>query len=221
MITIVEQQNLLTRIAEKLPKKIEVYAIGGTAMMFLGLKQTTVDVDLVFSNVEDRVLFKETIHSLGFKNSSAEIVYGRRENTPEMAMLLDVRLDLFLFKILSSYFSKGMQQRAVQIHEFVDNLIVRVADPHDILIMKSVTSRDKDLDDIIAIVNNSRINWDLVVEEATEQVRLGNETAILGLGEKLEKLSNRKMIVVPKVILDRLWDLLSRQVKKKSRERKK
>ncbi|HLC31992.1 MAG TPA: DUF6036 family nucleotidyltransferase [Candidatus Nanoarchaeia archaeon] len=221
MITIVEQQNLLTRIAEKLPKKIEVYAIGGTAMMFLGLKQTTVDVDLVFSNVEDRVLFKETIHSLGFKNSSAEIVYGRRENTPEMAMLLDVRLDLFLFKILSSYFSKGMQQRAAQIHEFVDNLIVRVADPHDILIMKSVTSRDKDLDDIIAIVNNSRINWDLVVEEATEQVRLGNETAILGLGEKLEKLSNRKMIVVPKVILDRLWDLLSRQVKKKSRERKK
>ena len=221
MITIVEQQNLLTRIAEKLPKKIEVYAIGGTAMMFLGLKQTTVDVDLVFSNVEDRVLFKETIHSLGFKNSSAEIVYGRRENTPEMAMLLDVRLDLFLFKILSSYFSKGMQQGAVQIHEFVDNLIVRVADPHDILIMKSVTSRDKDLDDIIAIVNNSRINWDLVVEEATEQVRLGNETAILGLGEKLEKLSNRKMIVVPKVILDRLWDLLSRQVKKKSRERKK
>ena len=189
--------------------------------MFLGLKQTTVDVDLVFSNVEDRVLFKETIHSLGFKNSSAEIVYGRRENTPEMAMLLDVRLDLFLFKILSSYFSKGMQQRAAQIHEFVDNLIVRVADPHDILIMKSVTSRDKDLDDIIAIVNNSRINWDLVVEEATEQVRLGNETAILGLGEKLEKLSNRKMIVVPKVILDRLWDLLSRQVKKKSRERKK
>jgi hypothetical protein len=90
MINIEEQQNLLIRIAEKLPRKIETYAIGGTAMMFLGLKESTLNIDLIFSNVEDRRIFRETAKSLGFKESSAEIIYGRRDDTPEMVALLDV-----------------------------------------------------------------------------------------------------------------------------------
>ena len=221
MIDIQEQQNLFLRIAERLPKKIEVYAIGGTAMMFLGLKYNTLDVDLVFSNVEDRKIFKETAKLLDFKESSAEIVYGKKENTPEMVVIADVRLDLFLFKIVSSYFSEPMQKRATQIHEFAGKLIIRVADPQDILIMKSVTSREKDVNDIVAIIKNTKINWDVIVNESCEQVRLGNETAILGLGEKLEKLVNRKIIVVPKDVLDRLWKLLSKQVKGKNKVKNK
>src|SRR3989344_5973619 len=130
MIDIEEQQNIFSRIAEKLPMKIELYAIGGTAMMFLGLKDKTLDVDLVLSNLEDRRVFKETAKLLDFKESSAEIVYGKKENTPEMVVISDVRLDLFLFKIISSYFSEPMQKRATQIHEF-GNLIIKVADPHD------------------------------------------------------------------------------------------
>jgi nucleoid-associated protein YejK len=109
-----------------------------------------------------------------------------------------------------------MQKRATQIHEFADKLIIRVADPNDILIMKSVTSRDKDLDDIVAIVNKSRINWEVIVEEAKEQVKLGNEIAIMGLGEKLEKLTNQKVITVPKEISDELWKLFTKQVKDKA-----
>jgi len=31
------------------------------------------------------------------KESSAEIIYGKKENTPEMVTISDVRLDLFLF----------------------------------------------------------------------------------------------------------------------------
>jgi len=216
MIDIQEQQNLFIRIAERLPKKIEVYAIGGTAMMFLGLKYKTLDVDLVFSNVDDRKVFKETAKLLDFKESSAEIIYGKKENTPEMVTISDVRLDLFLFKIVSSYFSEPMQKRATQIHEF-GNLIIKVADPHDILIMKSVTSREKDFEDIASIIKNTKINWDVIVNESCEQVRLGNEAAILGLGEKLEKLSNRKIIVVPKDVLNKLWKLLDKQVKWKKK----
>lgn len=215
MIDIQEQQNLFLRIAERLPKKIEVYAIGGTAMMFLGLKYNTLDVDLVFSNVEDRKIFKETAKLLDFKESSAEIVYGKKENTPEMVVIADVRLDLFLFKIVSSYFSEPMQKRATQIHEFAGKLIIRVADPQDILIMKSVTSRTKDIEDIISIIDKTKIDWNVLVSEAEEQVRLGNETAIIGLGEKLERLSNKKIIAVPKWVLDKLWKVLRKQVRKK------
>ncbi len=220
MIHIEDQQKLFIRIAEKLPKRIETYAIGGTAMMFLGLKESTPDVDIVFANIEDRKIFKETMKSLGFKESSAQIVYGKKDNTPEMVVLLDVRVDLFLFKIISSNFSEGMQKRATQTHEFANNLLIKVADPADILIMKSVTSRDKDLEDIVEIINKGRIDWNTVVEESAEQVRLGNEIAIMGLGEKLERLANQGLIKVPKDVSDKIWKLFTKQVKEKGKRAK-
>ena len=217
MIGIQEQQNLFIRIAEKLPRKIEVYAIGGTAMMFLGLKDKTIDVDLVFKNVEDRKIFKETAILLGFREFSAHVVYGKRDNVPEMIVLGDVRIDLFLFKIISSYFSDSMQKRATQTHEF-GSLIIRVADSSDILIMKSVTSREKDMDDIISIVKEGKINWNIVVEESKNQVSLGKESAIMNLGEKLERLTNQKIIYIPKDVLDKIWKLFNRQVKEKAKK---
>ena len=55
MITIDRQQQLLLTIAKKLPTKITVYAIGGTAMMFHGFKDATIDIDLVFESKKDHV----------------------------------------------------------------------------------------------------------------------------------------------------------------------
>ena len=50
MITIDQQQKLFLNVANMLKKKITAYAIGGTAMMFLGIKDATLDIDLVFEN---------------------------------------------------------------------------------------------------------------------------------------------------------------------------
>src|SRR3989344_5867555 len=108
MLNLDKQQNLLMRIAEQIPKRKEAYAIGGTAMMFLGLKDKTLDVNIVFLNATDRKIFKDTAKLLDFEDTSAEIVYVKRDNAPEMVKISDVRLDLFLFKIISSYFSTGM-----------------------------------------------------------------------------------------------------------------
>ena len=86
--------------------------------------------------------------------------------------------------------------------------------------MKSVTGRTKDNDDIISIINDNKLDWNVVVEEATKQVKLGNETAIRGLGEKLEKLTNEKAIGVPKEITDKIWKLFNKQVKEKVKKSK-
>ena len=84
--------------------------------------------------------------------------------------------------------------------------------------MKSATSREKDIDDIIVISNKSHIDWWIIVDEAKEQVRLGNETAILGLGEKLEKLIDQKLIAVPEEISDKIWKLFKEQIKNKAKK---
>src|SRR3989344_5548676 len=220
MININSQEALFNEIGRALPKNLIVYCIGGTAMMLRGLKGETLDIDLVFDKESDRRLFIETLERLKFKKDEKRVIqtYGLKKNTPMMLRLEsgDFIFDLFLNKIVSSIFSDGMKKRATQTHEFGGNLIIKVADPNDILIMKSVTGRTKDTEDIISIISNNKLNWDIIVEEAKEQVNLGNETAIMGLGEKLEKLNNQKAISVPKPITDKIWKLFTKQVKEKA-----
>jgi len=220
MIDIQQQEEMFTSIGEKIEKKISVYAIGGTAMMLRSIKNSTFDVDLVFDKVNDREDFVFTLKKLGAKEIDRRLVYGLQKDTPIMLDFENCRFDLFMEKIITSRFSEKMKKRAGQIHEF-GNLIIKAADYHDILIMKSVTSRVKDLDDITSIINKKRINWEIILDEAREQVALGNEHAILSLGEKFEKLSNQKAIHVPKEVLDGLWKLLEKQIKEKRKPMKK
>jgi len=219
MIDIQQQEAMLIAVGKVLSKKLSVYAIGGTAMMLRGIKNSTLDIDFVFDKKKGREEFMDALKKLGAKESDVTLVYGLKSNTPLMLEFDNYRFDMFMNKVITSTFSDAMKKRAKQIHEF-GNLIVKVADPNDILIMKSVTSREKDLEDIVAVVNKSQINWDSIVEESKEQVRLGNETAILGLGEKLEKLTNRKLIAVPKDISDKIWKLFNKQVKDQTKKSK-
>ena len=72
-----------------------------------------------------------------------------------------------------------------------------------------------DEDDILAIIRNSNIDWNILVREIKYQLSLGKEQAIFSLGAFLEKLKNKHKINVPKTILDELWNLLKKQVKEK------
>jgi len=208
MISIERQTGLFIAIGKKLNKKINVYAVGGTAMMFLGLKEATLDIDLVFENEKDRVEFKEALKSLGYEELDAVIVYGKKENKPEMLTLGDERFDLFVKEVIDFIFSENMQKRAKQLHQFGDNFMLKIADPQDIFLMKCATDRLKDLDDARSIVNSTKMDWDLIVNEAKYQKKLGKKKAIFELGYFLEKLENKFKIPIPKKIKDGLWDML-------------
>lgn len=217
MISIQDQQNLLIDIAKRLQREITAYAIGGTAMMFLGFKEATLDIDIVFTKAQDRKDFKEAAKSLGYKEMDSTIVYGLKNNCPEMIKLSDSRLDLFLLDVIDFTFSDSMQARAEQLHQFDKNLILKIANIHDIIIMKCATRRAKDEEDIINIVKKSTIKWNLLVEEAKKQVILGRETGVLDLGNLLEVLKNKRQIDVPKHIIDNLWKFFKKQADDKSK----
>ena len=219
MIDITQQEKMLISIGNAIKKKIEIYAIGGTAMMLRNIKDATLDVDLVFDKKEDREEFVVVLKKLGAKPSNVTLIYGLKENTPLTYTLNNARFDLFMNKIITSTFSNNMKERAKQIHEFGNNLIVKPAFPEDVIIMKSATARNKDDDDIVKIIQKNKIDWKIIVGEAKEQVKLGNETAVLALGEKLERLNNLKLIETPKETLDSLWNLLKKQIDKKIKKK--
>lgn len=216
-----QQEKIFSSIGKELKKPMQVYAIGGTSMMLRGAKENTLDIDLVFLNSDDRKIFLEAVGNLGFKNENAIKVYGLKENVPLMVNVLEGRIDLFLEKIITSTFSDNMKKRANETHEFGTNLLIKPADLNDVLIMKSATSRAKDEDDIVSIINKSQINWDVILEEVQSQIKLGNQLAIIGLGEVLERIHNKKFAPVPKSVLDSLWVLLNKQINEKSGKEKK
>lgn len=221
MINVEQQERIFLEIAKKLPHPITVYAIGGTAMMFQGLKGETLDIDIVFTKEEDRQDFKTAVKSLGFEDFDTTIVYGKNKNAPDMVKLPDSRIDLFLNNVLNFVFSESIRNRAAETHQFAENLIIKVADVHDLIVMKCATTRPKDEQDIVKIIRNAKINWNILVREAEEQIKLGNESAVLTLGTILEKLSNKYKLPVPSETLDSLWSLLEKQVKFKARKRSK
>lgn len=221
MIDIKQQEEIFIAIGNILDKKLVVYAIGGTAMMLRNIKDSTLDVDFVFEKKRDKEKFINALRTFGAADSDVTLVYGLKKNTPIMLKLGNVRFDLFMSKVITSTFSEKMKSRARQTHEFGKNLIVEAADPNDIIIMKSATSRAKDLEDITLIAKKNPVNWDIILDEAKEQVALGNETAVMSLREKLEKLNNQKAIVVPNKTLDSLWHLLKKQIKAKTTKSKK
>lgn len=212
MIGIEKQNELFLNISKKLKKKIECYAIGGTAMMFLELKRATKDIDLVFENEKERQYFIESLISLGYSKMDSRILYGKKQNQPEMLKLEDERLDLFLTEVISFTFSEESKKRVKTIREFAPNLIIKVADPNDIFLMKSATEREKDLDDAKSIIDNNKINWNIILEETKNQIKLGKKRAALDLGIFLENLET-KGIDIPKDFSEELFKIFEKQVK--------
>ena len=219
MITIDQQQKLLLNVARRLAKRITVYAVGGTAMLFFGFKDATLDIDLVFESEVDRAIFKEAIKSLGYLEMDAIKVYGIKRNTPQMFKLDDERFDLFVVEVIDFVFSDTMRERAEQIHQFGDNLILKIANPHDILLMKCATDRLKDKDDARKIIDSTKINWDILIDEAKKQVDLGKERTAFDLGYFLEDLKTKMNVNVPQEALDKLFEIVEKQVKAKKSKR--
>lgn len=219
MINIKEQQDLLLSIAKKLKKEITVYAVGGTAMMFHAIKDATKDIDIVFENEKDREMFKEAAESLGYKKYNSIVVYGaEKENLPLMLSRGKgdaERFDLFNYHVISFFFSDKMKKRARNIFEFGDKLVLRIADVHDLILMKCATDRQKDAEDVRTIIETQKIDWNVVIEEAKYQVILGKTEAIFELGEFLEKLRGQLKVDVPKEVINELLDLVIQQAKRR------
>ncbi len=211
MINVEQQEKLFLAIGRELKKKIIVYAVGGTAMMFHGLKEATLDVDLVFENEKDRKVFRIASEVLGYKEFNNKIIYGEKNNAPQMLTLGKERLDLFLSKVIKFTFSENMKRRAKQTHEFGNNLLIKIADPHDLILMKCATDRVKDKDDVMRILKNAKINFDLVIEESQHQINLGSQTASFELGCFLEEIHRINNNLVPMEVLDKLFALVERQ----------
>lgn len=199
MINIEDQNALFDLISKSIEKDISAIAIGGTAMMFSGYKTATKDIDLVFQSEEDRIIFINAIELLGYRRKSMLDVYSedkqKNKNKPLMFSRGEERFDLFVDSVFG-FNVKFDVNLFTQRHDFIhDNeLILYVLPKEYLILLKAITSRDRDYEDIENIVQKEEfVDWDLIVNLAIEQKQL-NKWILVDLEETLQKLKHKFFI---------------------------
>jgi hypothetical protein len=205
MINAKDQEELFRLIADYLSEDTECVAIGGTAMMFQGYKNSTKDIDLVFKTERERKVFIQAIEQLGYSQKSLKVVYPNKSNIKNKPLIYsrgEERFDLFVkdvfgFEIDFSVF--------VQRNDFIGRkeLIVFILSKEYLILLKSVTNREKDFEDIERIVNVQKdIDWGVIVDSAIKN-RKNNPWILYDLEETLQKL--RKITFIKKQFFEKIY----------------
>ncbi len=210
MITLKQQETLFMEISRKLKKRIITYAVGGNAMIYWGHKDATVDVDMVFTDAHEMREFEEALKSSGYTGMDSSHVYGLKDNRPVLLKRTgQERFDLFLDKVIRFDFSDAMKKRAEKTFEYGENLVIKVADYHDVFLMKCATDRGRDKADIKAILENEDIDWDIIISEACNQIRLGNGGSVFDVLGECQKMKEEMGLRIPDRFFHEVWDMFS------------
>lgn len=208
MINTEDQEALFRLISDYISKDIECIAIGGTAMLFFNYKTATKDIDLVFKNKEDRHIFIKAIETLGYSPTSTRLVYGhkllQKKNKPLMFTRGEERFDLFVDDVFG--FKIDFQSRYIaQKRDFIGKkeLIIFILSKEHIVLLKSITNRDKDIEDIETVLRaEPSMDWESIINLAIKQ-RKSNQWILIGLEEKMQKL--KKITFIKKKYFDMIY----------------
>jgi hypothetical protein len=188
-----EQIKLLKFVGAELKSKTECLIIGGSAMMFYGLKNSTKDIDMVFFDDTERKKAVMILEKSGF--------YKRYFKDKDVFLLErnGMRLDIFLRKVMKFDISPAMTERKKEVHEF-GNLVAMIICPEDIILLKCATDREGDRLDAKNIIEKFDIDWDTVIEEIKWQNNNARKPLSLFLYDFLLELIELKTNVPKGVI---------------------
>jgi hypothetical protein len=162
----------LQELGAMLNSDVTAFLIGGGAMAFRGLKDTTKDIDLVVTTETEFDRLLAALDERGYEEvSELDETYqqlGARlcvENTDEC------RIDVFNRQVANKLiFSDGMQQRSEGYLESSE-LTVQLTALEDIFLFKTVAKRPDDIDDMNTLVQTS-LDFDAVKSEVAAQIEL-------------------------------------------------
>ena len=195
MITHEDQMDIFKLISKQITKDMECYAFGGTAMMFYGYKDETKDIDLLFEDESSRDEFVGALKKLGFDETTLINVYIpeklREKNIPLMFKRGESRFDIFTKKIFKTVISPKMKEDVYAVHDFKEryNLKIKVLRKEHIVLLKAVTDRKNDFDDIRTIIEKEKnFDWQYLVDEVIWQYEHGDSWILLDVEKMMKEL---------------------------------
>lgn len=213
MINISEQEDLFRLIANTIGRDLSCYAFGGNAMMYYGYKEQTKDVDIVFEHNEDRKEFLDALQTLGYRETSLVHIYIPEKLKDPHAPLVyqrgDSRFDVFVGKIFKTLLSPRMKEDLYAIHEYKGKhtFTIKVLRREFIVLLKAITSREKDFDDIVTISTKTKdFDWQYLIDEVIWQYQHGDSWVLLDTEKKLQDL--KKYVFIEEKYFQQLYKAL-------------
>lgn len=164
-------KNELIQIDELLKKKITVYLIGGSAMSFYGIKDSTKDIDVLFEHRYDCAEFFNVITKLGYETSEQYFPpVIQMEATFFVYKDDEIWIDLFVKNVMNKFeLTQSIKNRSKKTDLPTKKLNVNCLDKNDIFLFKSITPRERDEDDLILLLSKSEIDFKIIHEEINNQ----------------------------------------------------
>lgn len=202
--------DIFTLASKKITKNLECYAFGGTAMMFYGYKDETKDIGILFEQDNDRNEFIAALKALGFSDTTPHNIFIpeklRDKNIPLIFKRDESRFDIFTKKIFKTVISTKMKEDLYAVHDFKgkNNLKVKVLRKEFIVLLKAVTERDRDFEDILTIVKKEKnFDWQYLIDEVIWQYKHGDSWVLLDTEKMLREL--KKYVFIEQKYLKQIY----------------
>ena len=168
--TVVQMKRLVEEISERTDEDLDLYMIGGGSMMFLGIKDTTKDLDFVVKDTADYERLIDVLRFLGFVSDRPRPGM-EKVNISDTLVRDEYRIDVFDKVICGKLkLSEEMISRSIE-RIRKGSVSLHTCSPEDIFLLKSLTEREGDYRDGITILKmTSDFRWDVVLEEMDNQM---------------------------------------------------
>ncbi len=167
-----EKETLFSEIeyiSRSLDEEIEIFLIGGLAMIHHGLKAATKDIDIVFSDGRKAVKFQENLIGNGFvRTDPISREYRRLEAFSMFEGSAGYRFDIFVQRVCGKMILSGKMRERSKVISLPGKLVLNVVSTEDIFLFKSITGREDDLADM-RMIAISGLDWDIIDEEMRNQ----------------------------------------------------
>jgi len=186
-------------LSTRLEVPLEVYLFGGEAMRIKELKRSTKDVDIAVADDHVYQSLRKALTSLGYHELSAEEIapVDRRLNPSGIFVNENYpRVDAFTYAICGKFMlTKEMFARAKVIK--FGNLILGVASNEDLLLLKSVTEREGDIQDMLTLARTPGFEWSVILGELLNQEEITGKRFCMDVLDSIEVVEERSGIKAP------------------------
>ena len=192
-----EIDSLLMEIDSQLTERTKVFLIGGGAMMYNALKAYTKDLDMVTTSLKEYETIRDALFRIGFESTKPTPEYCRFNLSNILQREDGNRIDLFYRTVCNKLkLSDEMVERATLRFEG-KYLSLYSCSPSDIIVFKSITDRDGDIQDCISLIRSGDTEWKVVLEEILNQVNDGEGVWITWVEDKMRRIHEESQIRIP------------------------
>lgn len=150
--------KFIDELATHLDSQTDIYVIGGGAMMYSDTKAQTKDIDLVVRGEHAYMDIRKAFLDMRFTSIRQGAEYARMNLSDMFEREDGMRIDLFDTRVCGKLeLSEGMASRAT-LRYVSGPARLHSCSEGDILIFKSITSRDGDLDDCMHLVESGDVD---------------------------------------------------------------